>query len=314
MVKLNVTKGKNNMDFQELEKERIKALVQIWLTVIVVVAVICAAIYICLFVAPEPSEYIEPSFLIVTIIFVIATGLVLDKPKRFENNVKTNMGQYALDQIIGIEGQLYWQRPDSNSPDGHSEDITEAYKLSQNASDVLFRRHCTHDDIYYGTYRRTPFSICEYDHSIRHGKNSYKFIYGIVIAIKCQNLKYKNTLVLGRRRFSGSKEWENALVKRLVKVSHGNELAKDVYTDKASGIDEILTPKFIDFANNLDDKYTVAFAEGNLYIIINKQRDWFKMGSLFKRIDDQKQYEKFTEDISYILNIIEQAKMTDITE
>ena len=66
----------------------------------------------------------------------------------------------------------------------------------------------------------------------------------------------------------------------------------------------ITMEKFIDFVKQFKN-YSYLIQDNKMYVIINHYKDRYSMGNIFKRIDDEAQYQKFYNNINEVLKVVE---------
>ena len=67
----------------------------------------------------------------------------------------------------------------------------------------------------------------------------------------------------------------------------------------------ILDDKFVNYLNSSNDKFSYMFKNNHAYLMMPHKKDLYKFGSLFKRVDDKKQYQKFEQDLQEMFHELE---------
>ena len=76
----------------------------------------------------------------------------------------------------------------------------------------------------------------------------------------------------------------------------------------------MLTPSFMDRLVNVktiynSSKITCAFYNDKLILAMDVRRDMFKIGSLFKKVNDEKAFIKMYEELESIIKLIDHFKL-----
>ncbi|MCQ2958506.1 MAG: hypothetical protein MJ180_06385, partial [Candidatus Gastranaerophilales bacterium] len=291
---------------------------------LIVIAILVFVAGICWMIINNSSQGTAFVFLIIFNLLLIF--LVNNDSKKFEDKIKKILLPVTLKNIAGNKGEIFWtsSREDvlesdiynkinseiNNNNNNISQADLDLFKqTNDNFSSVLFNKYCDYDDKFYGHYCNIMFNNIEFDEVEHHGRHSTTFIKGNVLEIPL-NISYKNKLVIKDKKVFVSSLWESRILDKLKNINSNiifNNPKLKIFTDNINGIEEVLTPDFIGFINSLPEKYTVAVAQGDLYIISNSKKDKFKMGSLYKKVDDIKQYDKFQRDLLEVLDIVEKA-------
>ncbi len=255
--------------------------------------------------------------------------------KDFENIVKRNCINDIIANFLDGKGKIMWQElvNDFSEEDEFNEKIKklakekqwnlteeECQKLEQELQELenkpkmdyykrvlmnnrirntgLFSYNLhNEDDIFIGEYKGQKIEIMESEFSKRGRRFYFTVFKGVVITIKSRK-KFRGNTLVGKNHhldFTG-----------LEKLNHPDLSKKfDIYTNDFSGVGQTLTPELCDFLLNFKYKISISFKDNCITAAINFGRDVFKLGSLFKNVNDTKQYQKFLQDFSVITDVIE---------
>ena len=311
------------MPYSELEKKRKVALLKVCVLIIFQLALLSL-----FFVIGLNSDTLKLLITINMISFFVVFCVIDTMYVKFEKEVKQNLIQNILENILQNDGCVTWSeggdeetenilRVASNYID---EDIESILRDAGNyIDDVKILFSCYEDshprEVYLGIYKNQKFKLAEY-HIIRGvGRNKYIFLRGNVIKIPLKN-NYSGQIVVGKRKLIARQPWEHWFNFRLkrIKINKIFTNGRNLYSNGIDNFDEILTPCFVEFVNSLPKKCQVSIVNNNLYIIYSTNRDTFKLGSLWRKIDDPKQYERFRKDLFYALDIVERASKISIVD
>ena len=283
------------MSLKELEKER--KVSQKQTIVLIFLFFLFFYVGIHLFVA---FVLVNPTVAIIALVVIIlACGICALHFKNiasgFENKVKKELMPLVLQYTISDDGDISWH-------------IEENSKIEFTQTFPIFGEYFLPQENFSGTYKSVDFLLSEY--FVEGGSGKYKdlIMRGNIIKIPT-NIDYLGFAVFGKKKIIASQKWEECIFAGLSALNLPSVLSNNrkVYASDATNIDKLLSPEFIEFVNNLPIKYTLAFFKKDLHIIYSADRDTFKMGSLWKKIDDPKQYEKFAGDLMEALSIVEKS-------
>lgn len=186
-------------------------------------------------------------------------------------------------------------------------EFEEEYQKENRYSMVynVFGSYINEDDTFWGTYKDIPFTFVEaHDYSSKYHSSVFS---GTILRIRLKD-DYNNKILALKKMTFCSGTWYNSIKNGLteLKINLPFFAEYEIYVRNKENIDSIINNNFVDFVNKIQD-YSYIIEEDNLYVIIPHSGDKFKFGNLFKKIDDETQYEKFYDDINKILNIIEAA-------
>lgn len=161
----------------------------------------------------------------------------------------------------------------------------------------LFNRSVSYDDVFYGNYKGTEFIAIE-------GKEE-KIFNGTIIRIPLKN-EFNNTLLVLSKKFNVIPLAGVAGLQTNLKAMNLSNLSKHtIWTENSNNIANILEDKFVQYIQNSNNSFSYMFKENFAYLIWSHKKDFYKLGSLFKKVDDKKQYQNFEKDIRSMLYEIE---------
>lgn len=221
----------------------------------------------------------------------------------FEIQVKEKLLPSVLKNIMQGRGKIKWC--------SHLD--CYASKNNDKTYDLFQEDNCIPQEVFKGTYHNIKFTLSEYLEERGTGKSRHTLIRGNIIRIPT-NIDYLGKIVIGNKSFFASQTWQNKIFSKTHKVPLGSAIVsgRSLFTDNPNSFDKILTPEFVGFVNGLSKKYYVVFINSDLYIIYSTSRDTFKMGSVWKKVDDPKQYARFETDLMEALYIVEQISTLGI--
>jgi len=286
------------MDVNTLEKKRIQILTKLIIFFLIAIILFPASIY--LFSIKIIGVITKVLSVFIYIALIINWVNISDDCDEFETIVKRTFLPTILDKLTQGEGKITWKSTSS---------FNQLYKKKKDNETIdLFDSLWVPNERFEGTYKNVKFSVTEYNEVKRSKRYSYTIFRGHIIKFPTE-IKYPGKLVIGNKKIT-LQAWTLMLFKNIqkLKTNPQNFLNRSLYTSNPDMLDKILTPEFTTFVNNLPKSAYIAFAENNLYVLYSTNRDTFKMGSIFKKIDNLNQDKKFTTDLVKVLNIIEKAK------
>ena len=175
------------------------------------------------------------------------------------------------------------------------------------------------DDIFTGTYKEVPIEINEVCYKeVRYtssGGRTRKYentvFDGVVITLG-MNKNFKGQTVVAPNSLLHSSPVPNLVHTTLEDTKF--EKTFDVYTTDEVEARYLLTPSFMERLVNIktafkSDKLSCAFYLDKLFISIDTRRDMFVLGSLLKPTNDKKQFFTMFEEVTSIIELIDQLKL-----
>ena len=157
----------------------------------------------------------------------------------------------------------------------------------------LFNRSISYDDVFYGNYKGNEFIAIE-------GKEE-KVFNGTVIRIPLKQ-EFNNTLLVLSKKLNviplgGAAGLQTNL--HSMKLNTFNK--HTIWSETSQNVSDILNDKFVQYVNTSNNTFSYMFKENYAYLIWPHRKDFFKLGSLFKKVDNQKQYQGFEQDLRTML-------------
>lgn len=160
----------------------------------------------------------------------------------------------------------------------------------------VFNSSISYDDVFYGSYKGTEFVAIE-------GRED-KVFHGTVIRIPLKK-EFENTLlVLSKELYLISQNVIEELQKDLSPIKLQIFDNHDIWADSPD-ISGMLEDKFIQYVNSSNKEFSYMFKENYAYLIWPHREDFFKLGTLFNKIGNPKQYKNFEKDLRSMLDELE---------
>lgn len=167
------------------------------------------------------------------------------------------------------------------------------------------------DDVFEGQHHNVNFKIIEISCTKSSGKNSHTVFKGVVVKLDMNKNFTGHTLIRPAslvhlnipRKLKRTKLEDVEFEKRF-----------NVFTDDEVEARYLITPSFMERLNEMKvafkaNSVSCAFYEKSLLIALSTGKDLFSIGSLFKRIDDPKQFFTMFEEILSIIKLIDYFKL-----
>ncbi len=179
---------------------------------------------------------------------------------------------------------------------------TEIFAFTASLNSALYKTlgvpKVDDDDKFYGTYKGIKFAAFEI--------NDCRLFYGTMIAIPLKS-EFKNDVSIIYNGKNGLKsELKNRIKLNKQRVNFGNFLNHTLWAKSIKNISDVITEKFIGYVNSLPGNFSFLINGDYAYLIYPHKKDLYRYGSLFKKLNDRKQYEELRKDIITLLNIVEQ--------
>jgi hypothetical protein len=168
------------------------------------------------------------------------------------------------------------------------------------------------DDIFTGQYKGAEIQIAETRFTRKGSRSDFTIFKGIVITLKTDG-EFKGRTIIGKdkgnfhKAYAASIPYLTGLQKLDIPIKAFAE-KYDVYTDNIEEAGKILTSDLCNFLVGTKNKIRIACYKNNIAATVSAKRDMFKLGNLFKKVDDQKQFIKFTRDFHMLINVIDGLK------
>ena len=233
---------------------------------------------------------------IILFLLFIAISIYCVIQKEFENKIKT----LIMPTVCKCFGNLKW----SNG----------SYRLSTIFSSTkLFDSYdyISYDDIFAGDFKDVNFEIIEAKFTKGSGRSKSTIFEGAIIKLD-MNKSFKGRTVI--RPNTLMHKSPSPILKHTELEDVDFEKRFDVFTDDEVEARYLITPSFMERVNEMQvackaDKVSCAFYNKYLFVALHTSEDLFSICSLFKRVDDKKQFFTMFEEILSIIKLIDYFKL-----
>ena len=225
-----------------------------------------------------------------------AFGIYWIKKKNFENKVKTRIMPY----VCKCFGNLKWQcfYPESTP-------LIKSSMIINNYDGLDY------DDVFSGQFKDVNFEIMEMEFTKGSGKNRTTIFDGVIVKLDMNKDFIGHTIIRPDTllHLNPSKKLKHTELEDIQ-----FEKKFDVFTDDEVEARYLITPSFMERLNEMKvaftaDKVSCAFYKKYLFIALHTSEDLFSICSLFKRVDDPKQFFTMFEEILSIIKLIDHFKL-----
>lgn len=233
--------------------------------------------------------------LVMLLIFIAFTVYWINK-KNFENKVKTRI----MPHVCKCFGNLKWQH-----------EFPEAASLFEPSMIINNYDLFYYDDIFKGQFKDVNFDIIESEFTKGSGKNKTTVFDGVIIKLDMNKDFTGHTIIRPDTllHINPSKKLERTELEDIQ-----FEKKFDVFTDDEVEARYLITPSFMERLNEMKvaftaDKVSCAFYEKYLFVALSTKKDLFSICSLFKRVDNPKQFFTMFGEILSIIKLIDHFKL-----
>lgn len=236
-----------------------------------------------------------PSALLAAYGFFVYTAGILN----FERDVKNNLIKDIIDNIVENDGEVVWSGEEEISKDDFREFFSMCIDNSWHGITV------NPNDQFSGSYKGIKFSTAEMfltrrDSDGRGHKIDRGIFRGFVIEIALEGKNYSP--IIFKRRFS----YYPIIINRFNKIPFPKPFGSRYSTYLENKKDYPKLPSsFYNYLLSIRKNVSFGLKNDKAVIICPATLDMFKLGSIFKRVDDEKQYLKFRQEFQAMLDIIE---------
>ena len=275
---------------QNFEQERISHLES-------AIGVSAILIFIPILVILSDLKNIPDSSIELTIgSFFLAMFIYRTIKKDFERKIKALI-MHIICQCIG---NLKW------SCNGYNQSIIFSATELIDSYD-----HVEYDDIFSGEFKDVNYEIIESKFTIGSGKNKTTVFDGVIIKLD-MNKSFKGRAVIRPNTLLHTSP--SPILKHTELEDVDFEKRFDVFTDDEVEARYLITPSFMERLNEMQvafkaDKVSCAFYNKYLFVALHTSEDLFSICSLFKRVDDKKQFFTMFEEILSIIKLIDYFKL-----
>ena len=233
------------------------------------------------------------------IIFAAAIGVYFVFKKSFEEKIKEKI----MPTVCSCFENLRWLTP-KEQENANGSILLASYLIDSYTSESF-------DDIFEGKHNGVGYTIVESEFSTGSGKNRRTVFDGVVVILD-MNKKFTGNTIIRPDSFTHSSPAKNLRHTTLEDVVFEKKF--DVYTNDEVEARYLITPSFMERLNKMKvafsaDKISCAFYDKYLLVGLHTSKDLFSLGSLFKPVDDSKQFFTMYEEIVSIIKLIEHFKL-----
>ena len=255
------------------------------------------------------------TFMILLTLYVFASGVFCFIKKRFENSIKPQIMPIVCSCFTNTN--LKWSTKEpyidilptfiDNLPSFIGYKETEY--LDPYVCPVCFQTH--YDDMFEGCFKEIKFEIVEMGCIRKYGKGKEDAFSGVIVKLD-MNKEFTGCTVIKPETLIHHSP--SAKLKRTELEDIVFEKKFDVFTDDEVEARYLITPSFMERLNEMKvaftaDKVSCAFYEKSLFVALSTKKDLFSICSLFKKIDDPKQFFTMFEEILSIIKLIDHFKL-----
>ncbi len=285
----------------EAERNKIKNIITLVVAIVVIFSVIAIGYYII-----STGKRSDDTIIPIVIILSGMAAIISLYTKHFENKIKKQI----MPIVCECFGDLRWvENPIINHVLYEKSGlITEYYNRTKS------------DDSFEGSFRDVPLNIDEVEYLQVERRMSSKGGYrehqktifkGIIITLQMNKNFDTHTLV---RPNTLMKSVNVAGLKHTTLEDVQFEKQYDVFTNDEVEARYLLTPSFMERLSDIrkifnTSQISCAFYQNKFIIALDVRRDLFKLGSLYKKTDDTKQFFQMYEEIESIVKLIDHFKL-----
>ena len=216
--------------------------------------------------------------------------------KKFENNIKEKI----MPIVCMCFSNLKW-----------SPNLYGSSSMFKNSFLINDYDYSDNDDIFRGQFKDVNFDIIESEFTKDSGKNKTTVFDGVIIKLDMNKNFTGHTVIKPNSlmHITPSKALRHTELEDIQ-----FEKKFDVFTDDEVEARYLITPSFMERLNEMKvaftaDKVSCAFYEKYLFVALSTKKDLFSICSLFKKIDDPKQFFTMFEEILSIIKLIDHFKL-----
>ena len=238
----------------------------------------------------------DSSIEIAVLSFSLAIFIYIIIKKDFERKIKS----LIMHAVCKCFGDLKWSCNSYNlSP------MFSASELIDDYDRVEF------DDIFSGKFKDVNYEIIESKFTLGSNRDKSTVFDGVIIKLDMNKPFLGRTVIRPSSLLHSS---PHPILKHTELEDIQFEKKFDVFTDDEVEARYLITPSFMERLNEMKvaftaDKVSCAFYEKYLFVALSTKKDLFSICSLFKKIDDPKQFFTMFEEILSIIKLIDHFKL-----
>ena len=265
------------------------------------------------YASPEHNINIDGKAL--GILFAVAIGVYFIFKKTFEKKIKEKIMPIVCSCFEDLKWLTLKEKTNINGKILLESHLIDKYNIEN------------FDDIFEGKYHGVGYRIVESEFIMDYEKNkpinhdnsstkNRRTIFKGVVVILDMNKNFTGNTVIRPNSFTHSSPAKNLKHTTLEDVVFEKKF--DVFTDDEVEARYLITTSFMERLNNMQvafsaDNISCAFYDKYLIIGLHTNKDLFSICSLFKPVDDSKQYFTMFEEIISIVNLIDHFKLNQKT-
>ena len=277
---------------QQYEKER-KITLTITLVIAIPLVILALGLIYITFTQSFSDDMIKLDIFCCTLPFLVYHFFKKD----FENKIKSKV----MPNVCKCYNNLTWNEG------GYQNNSTlfSASNLVYNFDKEVY------DDVFIGKHKNVKFDIVETKLTKGSGREKETVFKGVIIVLD-MNKNFKGNTIIRPDTILHKSPFANLRHTTLEDVVFEKKF--DVYTDDEVEARYLITTAFMERLNNIKvtfeaNNISCAFYQNKLLIGIDTQKDLFSLCSLFKPVDDAKQYYQMFEEILSIIKLIDYFKL-----
>lgn len=277
---------------QQYEKER-KITLTITLVIAIPLVILALGLIYITFTQSFSDDMIKLDIFCCTLPFLVYHFFKKD----FENKIKSRV----MPKVCKCYNNLTWNEG------GYQNNSTlfSASNLVYNFDKEVY------DDVFIGKHKNVKFDIVETKLTKRSGREKVTVFKGVIIVLD-MNKNFKGNTIIRPDTILHKSPFANLHHTTLEDVVFEKKF--DVYTDDEVEARYLITTAFMERLNNIKvafeaNNISCAFYQNKLLIGIKTLNDLFSLCSLFKPVDDAKQYYQMFEEILSIIKLIDYFKL-----
>jgi len=307
------------MDILALEKKRKAELLKVVFASTLFILGILATLYAFTFADANTGR----SFAILGVASFMVAGIwITDIIKKFERLVKTNCINNIVEKIVAGRGEIFWEHQSVETlvSDEMCEEDLRRFALRFDLapygyigeSKILSNRTFlgpmggfseTSDDRFYGEYEGVKLIIDDIEVETGSGKSRRAVFRGMVLVLGTKQEFSGHTIIANDLKSDDASLQE-------IQLGNGGEFARrfKVYTNNVGEATGILNSRLADVLLGFKNDVRMAVYDSKVVLAISFVTDLFKLGSLFKPVNDVAQYHKFDIELRDALKTVEALK------
>ena len=281
----------------KIKKFEFKRICNLTITIILASMTILAALLIVYTSLSNYGYCSDEEIMSVLLSFLIAFSICHISKNMIENEIK----DIIMPTICKCFGNLEWDR--------NSYDSSSLFSIAKIIDDYDCAKF---DDIFYGNFNGINFDIVESKFTKGSVNKRGRTVFdGVIVKFDMNKCFNGHTIIRPNSHLHTS---PSPILKHTELEDVDFEKRFDVFTDDEVEARYLITPSFMERLNEMKvafkaDKVSCAFYNKYLFVALQTPEDLFSICSLFKRVDDPKQFFTMFEEILSIIKLIDHFKL-----